>query len=253
MDADRAHPTDELAALIDGELGLEEARAVTGHLRHCEMCKVELVELTAGASMARHAASIEASVAPAEPMVLPPLVLPGTTGVAAVAETPQPAGHAAAAGAALAPVIELRPRRRPPVVLVAAAVVVALITVALVVRGTSAHQPAPLHAALVPVGPLSSAGGTVSMAGGGTTKTMVVDASLPAAAVRTYYAVWLLDVHTNAMVAVGVLPASGTARFSLPAALVASHDAVDISVQPDNGSTVHSSESVLRARYSVRA
>ena len=60
---------------------------------------------------------------------------------------------------------------------------------------------------------------------------------------------WLLNTHTNGMVAVGVLPTSGIAHFTLPSDLLERYDAVDLSLQPDNGQTTHSSDSVLRAKY----
>jgi hypothetical protein len=51
------------------------------------------------------------------------------------------------------------------------------------------------------------------------------------------------------MVPLGVLPNTGRARYTIPSRLVADFDAVDISLQPEDGSTVHSPTSVLRAYY----
>jgi hypothetical protein len=51
------------------------------------------------------------------------------------------------------------------------------------------------------------------------------------------------------MLAVGVLPPDGRGRFRLPSTILAGYDAVDISLQADNGNPKHSSDSILRARY----
>ncbi|HLK45452.1 MAG TPA: anti-sigma factor, partial [Acidimicrobiales bacterium] len=67
----------------------------------------------------------------------------------------------------------------------------------------------------------------------------------------SFYEVWLLNAQTGGMVAVGVLPTGSTGRFALPTAVVSHYDAVDISLQPDNGSTAHSSNGLLQARSST--
>ena len=41
------HPTDDLAALLTGDLDLTRTRAVTAHLRRCPACRDELVEVAA--------------------------------------------------------------------------------------------------------------------------------------------------------------------------------------------------------------
>jgi hypothetical protein len=115
-------------------------------------------------------------------------------------------------------------------------------------QGSSSPKAPTEQVALQAVGP-QPAQGTVKMSGAGTSKTMVVTTDLAPASPRSYYEVWLLDTRTNGMVAVGVLPTTGTAHFTLPSDLVARYDAVDLSLQPDNGVTTHSADSVLRARY----
>ena len=106
--------------------------------------------------------------------------------------------------------------------------------------------------ALEPVGP-TPATGTVTMAEvegtDGAEQLMSVDTSLlPPAPDDAFYEVWLLQPDTGQMLAVGVLP-SDAASFTLPAALVANYQAVDVSLQPDDGGVVHSVDSVLRATY----
>ena len=132
-----------------------------------------------------------------------------------------------------------------------AAAVVALVVIAggvLLNRGSSSPSAPTAAVRLVAVGS-QPAHGEVTMSGKGASRTMVVSTDLAPAAEDSYYEVWLLDTRTNGMVAVGVLPTDGTAHFTLPSNLVSRYDAVDLSLQPDNGVTTHSSDSVLRARY----
>lgn len=228
------HYVEELPALLHGELRLEDLRAVTRHLRTCEACRRELVEVAIGVgALARvHRQGLLDGVAP----TLPPLAeLPPD------APADEPADLATARGR----------RRRTRWLVPVAAAVVALVVLAgavLLNRGSSSPNRPTAQVALQAVGP-QPAQGTVEMSGTGASRTMVVSTDLAPASPETYYEVWLLDTRTNGMVAVGVLPTDGTARFTLPSDLVSRYDAVDLSLQPDNGVTTHSSDSVLRARY----
>ena len=143
-------------------------------------------------------------------------------------------------------------RRRPHarwLVPVAAAVVALVVLAGAVLLDPGSSPGAPTEqVSLQAVGP-QPARGTVEMSGTGASRTMVVSTDLAPATADSYYEVWLLDTRTNGMVAVGVLPTNGTAHFTLPSDLVSRYDAVDLSLQPDNGVTTHSSDSVLRARY----
>ena len=51
------------------------------------------------------------------------------------------------------------------------------------------------------------------------------------------------------MLPVGVLPPDGRGTFRLPGEILAGYDSVDISLQPNDGGTQHSDDSVLRADY----
>jgi anti-sigma-K factor RskA len=128
-------------------------------------------------------------------------------------------------------------------VLAAAVVAAAVIVVAL-----RKPHPSPTDVALAPID-RSGAHGQVEMRGDGADRTMVVTTGLAPATPGTYYEVWLLREATGAMVPLGVLPNTGRARYTIPSRLVADFDAVDISLQPEDGSTVHSPTSVLRAYY----
>ena len=94
-----------------------------------------------------------------------------------------------------------------------------------------------------------TAAGTVAMRESGSAQAMEVDTSLGAAPRDQYYEVWLLDRKTQKMLPVGVLPPDGQGTFRLPSEILAGYDSVDISLQPNNGDTEHSADSVLRANY----
>ena len=48
---------------------------------------------------------------------------------------------------------------------------------------------------------------------------------------------------------VGVLPRDGEARFALPASVVGRYQAIDVSLEADDGDPTHSKHSLLRGRY----
>jgi hypothetical protein len=222
--------------MLRGELALEQLRTVTAHLRTCEPCRRELVELAAGAATTARAA--RHGLVDRVPTPLPPLRVPAdeAADVTPVAATPAPGPRADA---------RRRARWLAPVA-AAVAAVVALVVVVQVRDGSPDRAPAPL--ALGAIGN-ARAEGTVSMRDAGDHQVMVVSTNLLPAERGHYYEVWLLDTETNGMVAVGVLPDSGRGEYTLPRDLVSRYDAIDLSLQPDNGSTVHSSDSVLRAQY----
>jgi Anti-sigma-K factor rskA, C-terminal len=232
------HPVDELPALLHGELSLDAVRPLTVHLRSCASCQRELVEIATGFGVIARAQ--RKGLTEAEPTALPPL---GDL----VADEP-------AAPDAPAELERARARRRTgprwlvPVAAVVVALLVASAAFVLTRDGPSSSPPNAAQVALQPVGDASAAG-KVEMSGSGPSRTMVVSTNLPPASRDHYYEVWLLDTRTNGMVPVGVLPTSGTAHFTLPDELLARYDAVDLSLQADNGIPVHSSQSLLRAKY----
>lgn len=220
-------PSEQLVALVEGRLGLDELRQVVAHARRCPRCQADLVEVAAGAGALRAAVTPAA----ADGLVLPPAAF-----LEELAAAPEDRA-----------VVPFARRHRRGLLAVAAAVAAVGLTVGVVASRGGAPRGATV--ALAPVA-TAGPGGSIRMVGSGRDRTMTVSTQLPPARTGTYYEVWLLTVHNGAMVPVGVLPASGQARYVLPAALVARYDAVDISLQPDNGSTRHSNDSVLRAVYS---
>jgi hypothetical protein len=227
------HPVGDLPDLVAGQLDLAAVRRLTAHLRSCEACRRELVEVVGG-SAALHLVGRDDEAAGATP--LPPLVLDALAPVPVAAEaTPIRTGH----------------RRRNVVI---GAVAAAIVAVALVVSVmvTRSSGPATVSVALKPVGG-ASASGTVSMTTGGSERTMTVDATVAPPSGGAFYEVWLLETATGRMVSVGVLPSDGKGRYTLPAQLVAAYDSVDVSLEPDDGVPAHSSDSVLRASYGPTA
>jgi hypothetical protein len=50
-------------------------------------------------------------------------------------------------------------------------------------------------------------------------------------------------------VPVGVLAPDGQGRFTLPATVIGRYQAIDVSLEADDGNPAHSSQSLLRGRY----
>jgi len=253
------HPTDQLAPLLAGDLTLTELRAVVVHVRRCPNCQAELVEVAAGYGALQGVAR-EGLTDVAEP---PPLAVHPLEAVPDRAADPV-AGSAGAGRDGPA----AGPRRAGPsrvVSIAGAAAAAVLLVVAGVAIGTriegdqiaapttTTTAPPDASVAFIRKGDIE-ADGTVAMADidgtDGAEQLMTVDVSeLPPAPDGSFYEVWLLQPDTEQMLAVGVLPNSGVASFALPAAIVANYQAVDVSVQPDDGGVVHSGESILRATY----
>ena len=228
------HPEEELAPLLNGELGLDDLRRVVRHVRRCPSCQAALVEVAAAVGALRRAERTELAETSEVP-ALPPL-------------RDQPAMPKRPADG-LATVTPIGTRRRRLLV-VAAAVILIVGTGLLVARAAGSGGGPAVKVAFSRVGS-QPAQGSVKMSGGGASRTMTVSATLAAAPTGSYYEVWLLDASSGGMVPVGVLPSGGTARFSIPSVIVAHYNAVDISLQRDNGSTLHSNDSILRATYSA--
>ncbi len=245
---------DDLVALLRGELDRGRTTAVAGHLRGCDACRLELVDvaevhgsLTAAGRLLRAA---EAQADPARGPSAPPVP----------ASPPRPAGPAHRAQT-LPPlrVPTARPRRAR-VLSVVAACAAAVLVVGGVAFGLDARRtgsdPAPPAVAtgrsvdLRPVPGSGSGSGRVTMAdatGPGTEMTISVGLA-PAGAGQFYYA-WLLDADSKKMLPLGVVSTGGKTRFDVSADLVKRYHTVDISLEADDGDPVHSATSVLRAAY----
>lgn len=247
---DGGHPLDDLPSLVAGTLELGEVRSITAHLRACDACRRELVEVVGATAALELLRTSDAAPLGLEDLTadedadLPPLVLGRLMSVAPRPSSPDDAEEPDDAAPRPRPA---RPSRRRALLAGAAAAAVAAILVA-TVAVTRSSGPSTVAVALQPVG--SSTGrGTVRMTTSGADRTMTVDTRLSPASNGSFYEVWLLDQATGRMLSVGVLPDDGKARFSLPADLLAAYDSVDVSLEPDDGVPAHSADSVLRAKY----
>ena len=90
-----------------------------------------------------------------------------------------------------------------------------------------------------------SATGTAELEAGSSGRSLRV--RLHAQSAAGYFEVWLLGRDGVSMISLGDLSAAGTGRFALPPGTdLRFYSRVDISLQPFNGSTAHSSVSVVR-------
>lgn len=82
------------------------------------------------------------------------------------------------------------------------------------------------------------------------TVTLTV-ANLPSAP-ATFYEVWLIDLTNSRLVSLGVLGADGRGVYIVPPGLdLTQYSAVDVSLQPMNGSSDHSKNSAVRGTISA--
>jgi hypothetical protein len=224
-----AHVEDDLAGLLSGDLSRDAVSVIVGHLHGCDVCRQALVVQAAASGVLQLSAR----------------ALPRAEGTS----TLQPP----------APESDLPPLRRPARVrgprLLAAAAALAVLAgsggLALATRDSTSPslQPPPSVALTSPIG--TDARGVVTLPRAGQRADLTVSTvSLSAPPAGQFYEVWLFDPATSKMVGVGVLATDGRGTFRIPATLVTSYRAVDVSLQRDNGDPRHSATSVLRGRYS---
>jgi hypothetical protein len=220
------HPYDELPGLLLGELNRAEVTVVSDHLAGCDECRRELAVLAAAS------ASLRATARQPEPAAAP----------AGPAAGERPAGPADQPAR--------RPRRRGPLLGLAAALLAAVVAAVLLWTGPlGPDRPAGGGVPLAGVGAVA-ASGRASMSGAGGDREMTVTADgLPALGAGQYYEVWLLDPGGGRMFPVGVLAPDGKGRFTLPASVIGRYQAIDVSLEPDDGDPAHSRRSLLRGRY----
>jgi hypothetical protein len=226
------HPYDDLPGLLFGELNRAQVTAVSDHLATCDDCRRELAVLAATS------ASLRATARNAQ--MLPEAV----PGVAAAEGTPAVQPHRVDRGTA-------RPgRRRRPLIGLAAALALALVAAAVLLWTGPLRPDRP--GGTVPLAGVGAvaASGQASMAGDDGDRRMTVTTDhLPALRPGQYYEVWLLDPNAGTVFPVGVLPPDGEARFTLPASVVGRYQAIDVSLEADDGDPTHSKHSLLRGRY----
>jgi hypothetical protein len=224
------HPYDDLPGLLFGELDRAQVTAVSDHLATCDDCRRELAVLAATSASLRATARNAQALSEA---------VPGVAAEDAPAVQPHRVGRGTA-----------RPgRRRRSLIGLAAALVLALVAAVLLWTGPLRPDRAGGTVPLAGVGAVA-ASGKASMAGDdGDRRMTVTTADLPALRPGQYYEVWLLDPKAGTVFPVGVLPRDGEARFTLPASVVGRYQAIDVSLEADDGDPAHSKHSLLRGRY----
>jgi hypothetical protein len=179
----------------------------------------------------------------------------GTSAAASPGLRPQMAGRTAGHAGARPP----RPRRRggrswalrTRLAVAAAAGIVIGAGAAVGITQLTAGSPPAATSAQADLRPLPqfpqwrNASGTAVMRV--TSAAQVMQVSLNAPAESGFYEVWLLGRDGVSMISLGELPASHTGSFTIPAGTnLGFYSRIDVSLQPFNGSTVHSKTSVVR-------
>ena len=228
----------DLAALLRGDLGNAEVASAGAHLDSCPECREELARLTVG-----HAVLARTSRTLGEPRPGPDSGLVPAESLPPLRSAPPPA------------------RWRRPLGLAAAGVVLVAGTAALTVAvqpsstspDTSPPAAAEQIATLEPVEG-SGIGEVVMVRRSGKVVDMRFEThGLPGRTADQFYYAWLLDPVTNKMAPLGQIGPRGSATFDVPLSLVSRYDAIDVSIEDDDGDPGHSVTSVLRGAYDPKA
>jgi hypothetical protein len=261
------HYDDETIAL----LALVEAHAANDnayHLSTCAQCRDSVDELRAVVSVGRELESSDTTVAP-PPMVWSRIVdelalvggdaqqasdMPQTSPVVGVAPI-----DSRPSGVPEAQVVSLESKRRQSPMSrlfslgVAAAVGLVLGAGGMWALGRSPSQVQPVQpvqlasASLAALDIPDTNGTAVLQVKSANQRALTVNVSnLPLEAGK-FYEVWLMDPLDKNLVALGVLGVDGHGAYVVPAGLdLTQYTAVDVSLQPFNGSPLHSSVSAVR-------
>jgi Anti-sigma-K factor rskA len=276
------HIDPDLLALL--ALG-ETATGDTGrHLAACPDCQAELRELTAVVISARgglDAGPLEeppaglwpriAAAARVDPLPGPAQAPSGLAPASAGADSPAALVGGTPVPDALVPAARPVPGSRPPVAggpghaartpwwrrhpltAALAGLVVGLIIGAAGAAGIHqlTAQPASHVVASIPLRPLAEfpqwreASGTAVMAESPAGRQLTV--ALHAPHKRGFYEVWLLARDGTSMISLGDLGPGHTGKFTMPPGVdLRNYSRIDVSLQPFNGSTLHSKTSVVR-------
>jgi hypothetical protein len=225
------HNPAEFVGLLTGEANRGASLAMAERLRSCDACRQELVDLLAAhAALTSASRTLEEAAEPTEvptPFLTTDDVLPPLRPVSA-----RPQG------------------RRMRWALAAAAVVVAVVGISTGFARAHQHGTVVAQAPLRPLdGPANASGSLTALATGTDRQLTVHTSELQVPGAQSFYEVWLLNPTTLKMLAVGVLPASGTGSYDMNASLMKGYSAVDISLQVNDGDPRHSKVSVLRGYF----
>ena len=265
------HIDPDLLALL--ALGEDPAAQDRAHLASCPECATELQQLTKVVSVSRSGPDLrvldspppglwsrvaaEAGVDPAPgPVMAPRPVTAAVTGTGHLPETaasPAPGPGPVSAGKPAPSQARAAWWRRRPLLTAAAGLVAGLVIGAGGAAGIHqlAASPAAHVVASIPLRPLpqfpqwQAASGTAVMAQGPHGQQLTV--SLRAPRKPGFYEVWLLARNGTSMISLGDLGPGHSGKFTMPPGVdLANYSRIDVSLQPFNGSTLHSRTSVVR-------
>jgi Anti-sigma-K factor rskA len=264
-----AHIDPDLLALL--ALGEDAAAGDRAHLASCPECATELQQLTKVVSVTRSGPDLRvldppppglwsrvaaaAGVDPAPGPVPAPVTGPAPeTGLNGRPDTaPGPAPGPVPVQQPGLPRVRPAWWRRRPLLTAAAGLVAGLLIGAGGAAGI--HQltagPAAHVVATIPLRPLPqfpqwrAATGSAVMAQGPHGQQLTV--SLRAPRRPGFYEVWLLARNGTSMISLGDLGPGHSGKFTMPPGVdLANYSRIDVSLQPFNGSTLHSRTSVVR-------
>jgi len=241
------------------------------HVADCADCQSELEQLTRAVGLARLDGPLtleqpppgvwdQIAAAVAEDMATaPPRASAAEPAPSASAES-APAAAAAAAAPAAEPVAgtaagrvgrEQRRRRRLTVALagLAAGLIIGVggaVTVAQLTSAPATRVVAQIELRSLPQFPQwQGATGTAELQDNGAAQLLSVGVTAPR--LSGFYEVWLLGKDGTSMISLGDLNPAHTGTFTLPTGVdLGFYSRIDVSLQPFNGSTLHSRTSVVR-------
>ena len=248
-----SHPDDETLALLalgeDGGTAAEQA-----HVASCDRCRHTLDGYRAVVGVGRRVEPADLPIAPRAEVWQRVLAEVRHEHGDEQAEPVEPAAPAV--------VVPLDGRRAPaPARLrrlapVAAAAAVGLLVGAGATWGlTRDSSPAPSAspptkitvAALRPLDDPTASGRAVLRVQSPASRTVTITVTGLPRPSGAFYEVWLMDPSNAHLVALGVLDSSGRGVYSVPSGLdLGRYSAVDVSLQPMNGSPLHSANSAVR-------
>jgi hypothetical protein len=248
------HVFDDLPQLLTGEADRSTVVGVGSHLRSCADCTDELVS-----AVVAHA-SLMSAVRFAPELAVSPEVLATVEGRHS-SSTPvlpdmsamfaQVRGETGSSRALSGTVAKLGVKRMPVRYRILAAAAVVSLALAgggvyLSEGNTSTSSPTARSVALSAFDKGTTSGKAVLTGANG----VQLDASsLPAPGTGSYYEVWLTNSTRTSLAPVGQLDTDGKGTFVIPANMLSTYGAIEVSVQTKTGDGSYSGTSVLRGSY----
>jgi hypothetical protein len=252
------HVFDELPLLLSGEADRDTVTSAATHLRSCEDCRQELISAVAAHAALTSAVRFAPELADSFPLAGVDAVSADavsadavSTGTVSSADLPDLSAMFAQVRSEAGPasLAERRGSRRGRGHWLVAAALVAAAGAGggIAVAVTSHDSPAPSRSVALAAYDHGTTPASVKLIGG---KEMKLDAAaLPALSAGEYYEVWLTDSARKNMAAVGQLDQDRKGVFTVPAQVMNTYSAIEVSVQQTTGTGGYSGVSVLRGSY----